>query len=231
MPHSRRLRLRLLLARGSPSRSPAEGSGPAPLDAHARLPDFTSSASKSKRERIAHDREPRKAGDSERGRRPGECRLPQVRGNMKITNRGTFDLSQDPAVAVLTGSHPFHVRPFHDFIYGLDGIKPYMQSFDDWLTSAGFEDNDEEVRDSYDVTLFYTMLRGLPEGKPQACIEHMLDRGQPVFVLHHALLNYREDEWWGEIIGLPDRRFSVGYLAGFLSHRFERRPPRLGRSQ
>ena len=63
-------------------------------------------------------------------------------------------MSQEPEVAVLTGSHPFHVRPFHDFIYGLVGIKPYMQSFDDWLTSAGFEDNDQEVRDSYDVTLF-----------------------------------------------------------------------------
>ena len=133
---------------------------------------------------------------------------------MKITNPGANDVSQELSVAVLTGSHPFHVRPFHDFIYGLDGIKPYMQSFDDWLTSAGFEDNDEEVRDSYDVTLFYTMLRGLPEGKSRACIEHLLDSGQPIFVLHHALLNYRENEWWGEIIGLPDRRFAADIWLG-----------------
>ena len=89
-----------------------------------------------------------------------------------------------------------------------------MQSFDDWLTSAGFEDDDEEVRDSYDVTLFYTMLRGLPEGKSRACIEHLLDSGQPIFVLHHALLNYRENQWWGEIIGLPDRRFTADIWLG-----------------
>ncbi len=89
-----------------------------------------------------------------------------------------------------------------------------MQSFDDWLTSAGFEDSDEEVRDSYDVTLFYTMLRGLPEGKSRACIEHLIDSGQPIFVLHHALLNYRENEWWGEIIGLPDRRFAADIWLG-----------------
>ena len=124
-------------------------------------------------------------------------------------------MSQELDVAVLTGSHPFHVRPFYDFIHGLDGIRPYIQSFDDWLSAAGFEDSDQEERDSYDVTLFYTMLRGLPEGKSRACIEHLFDIGQPVFVLHHALLNYREDDWWAEVVGLPDRTFSSDIWLGF----------------
>jgi len=123
-------------------------------------------------------------------------------------------VSQELDVAVLTGSHPFHVRPFYDFIHDLDGIRPYIQSFDDWLTAAGFEDTDQEERDSYDVTLFYTMLRGSPEGKPRACIEHLFESGQPVFVLHHALLNYREDDWWAEVIGLPDRSFSSDIWLG-----------------
>ena len=119
-------------------------------------------------------------------------------------------MNHELSVAVLTGSHVFHVRPFHDFFHRLDGVRSYIQSFDDWLSSAGFEDNDQEVRDSYDVTLFYTMLRGVPEGKSKACIEHLIDSGQPVFVLHHALLNYSGDGWWGEIIGLPDRRIPSG---------------------
>ncbi|MCY3818314.1 MAG: ThuA domain-containing protein [Gammaproteobacteria bacterium] len=123
-------------------------------------------------------------------------------------------MTQELDVAVLTGSHPFHVRPFHDFINGLDGIRPYIQSFDDWLTAAGFEDSDEKERDSYDVTLFYTMLRGLPEGKSRSCIERLFDSGQPVFVLHHALLNYREDDWWAAVIGLPDRSFSSDIWLG-----------------
>ena len=123
-------------------------------------------------------------------------------------------MNQELEVAVLTGSHPFHVRPFHDFIYGLEGIRPYIQSFDDWLSAAGFEDSDQAERDSYDVTLFYTMLRGLPEGKSRACIEHLFDSGQPVFVLHHALLNYREDDWWAEVVGLPHRRFTSDIWLG-----------------
>ncbi|MDE0451342.1 MAG: ThuA domain-containing protein [Gammaproteobacteria bacterium] len=123
-------------------------------------------------------------------------------------------MSQELDVAVLTGSHPFHVRPFYDFIHGLDGVRPYIQSFDDWLTAAGFEDSDQEERDSYDVTLFYTMLRGVSEGKSRACIEHLFDSGQPVFVLHHALLNYREDDWWAEVVGLPDRSFSSDIWLG-----------------
>ena len=68
------------------------------------------------------------------------------------------------------------------------------------------------------MTLFYTMLRGMPEGKLKACIDHLIDSGQPVFVLHHALLNCMqssnggleplEHEWWGDIIGLNDRRIT-----------------------
>jgi len=130
-----------------------------------------------------------------------------------------FDMSEELTVAVLTGNHRYRVRPFHDFFNGLDGIKAYVQNFDEWLTAAGEDDDDEEERDSYDVTLFYTMLKGAPEGKSKECIDHLFESGQPVFVLHHALLNCMsrgdrgmepaEGDPWGEIIGLPDRRIGT----------------------
>ena len=128
-------------------------------------------------------------------------------------------MSEALSIAVLTGYHSYEVRPFHDFFNGLDGINAYIQNFDEWLTAGGESGDHEAERDSYDVTLFYTMLKGAPEGESKACIDHLFESGQPVFVLHHALLNgmSRGDQGfgaagedpWGEIMGLPNRHISA----------------------
>ena len=137
------------------------------------------------------------------------------------------------SVAVLTGGHFFHVRPFIDFFNGIDGIDAYVHHFDQWLFGAGndsFMDNglrisrpdirgdhgiteppsdDQDMRDSYDVTLFYTMLRDEPDQKTTDSLERMLDSGMPIFVMHHALLNWGVGGLWSEVIGMPDRRIEV----------------------
>ena len=134
------------------------------------------------------------------------------------------------SVAVLTGGHRFHVRPFIDFFNGLDGVDAYVHHFNDWLTPSGIDDHPwfaerrgsdaarsvhEEVRDSFDVTLFYTMLQGPLEGQAKACVDHLIETGKPVFVVHHALLNWtllrdnaivEADPRWGEIVGLTGER-------------------------
>ena len=124
------------------------------------------------------------------------------------------------SVAVLTGGHKFHVRPFIDFFNGLDGIDAYVFNFNDWLTPSGIDDHPwfsktldpvgtkslhEDVRDSFDVTLFYTMLRAPLEGEAKACVNHLIEAGRPVFVMHHALLNW-PDSRWGEIVGVAGER-------------------------
>ena len=124
------------------------------------------------------------------------------------------------SVAVLTGGHKFHVRPFIDFFNALDGVDAYVHHFNDWLTPSGIDDHPwfaktlepigskalhQEVRDSFDVTLFYTMLRGPLEGEAKACVDQLLESGKPMFVMHHALLNW-QDSRWGEFIGITGER-------------------------
>ena len=68
------------------------------------------------------------------------------------------------------------------------------------------------------MTLFYTMLKGAPVGESKVCIDHLFESGQPVFVLHHALLNVMSrgeqgfeaavEGSWGEIMGLPNSHIS-----------------------
>ena len=128
-------------------------------------------------------------------------------------------MSKELTIAVLTGNHSYPIRPFHDFFRNLDGVNAYIQNFDEWLTAAG-ENGDHQIEhDAYDVTLFYTMLRGALEGKAKESINHLFESGQPVFFLHHAILNGLSringslepaaGEPWSEIMGLPERGITL----------------------
>ena len=69
------------------------------------------------------------------------------------------------------------------------------------------------------MTLFYTMLKGAPVGESKMCIDHLFESGQPVFVLHHGLLNVMSrgeqgfeaavEDPWEKIMGLPNRHISA----------------------
>tara|TARA_B100000029_G_scaffold467273_1_gene503412 strand:- start:710 stop:898 length:189 start_codon:yes stop_codon:yes gene_type:complete len=61
---------------------------------------------------------------------------------------------------------------FHDFFNGLDGINAYIHNFDEWLTAGGESCGHDAERDSYDVILFYTMLKGTPAGESKVCIDN-----------------------------------------------------------
>ena len=81
-------------------------------------------------------------------------------------------MSKELTIAVLTGNHSYPIRPFHDFFRNLDGVNAYIQNFDEWLTAAGENGAHQTEHDAYDVTLFYTMLRGAPEGKAKESINY-----------------------------------------------------------
>ena len=111
-------------------------------------------------------------------------------------------------VAVITGWHSFDVLGFHRLFRSLDGVDAYIQHLNDFSSSP------EEVRDSYDVVLFYFMPRPTPDsegawyvGKPKAALEHLGETKQGVSVLHHALLAYPDWPYWSEICGIADRGF------------------------
>jgi len=111
--------------------------------------------------------------------------------------------------AVVTGGHEYDVVKLHLLFRGLDGIDAYIQHMDDFASSP------EEVRDSYDAVVFYTMLmegpheEGLPgyAGKPKAAVEHLGATSQGIIMLHHAILAYPQCETWSDIVGITKRSF------------------------
>jgi hypothetical protein len=113
-------------------------------------------------------------------------------------------------LAVITGSKAHDVIGFHKLFRNLVGINSYIQHIDDFASSP------EEVRDRYDVVLFFFMMQtgpvdeGLPGycGQPKAALKHLGQTGQGIVVLHHALLAYPEWSTWSEIVGIQDRTLS-----------------------
>ena len=60
-------------------------------------------------------------------------------------------------IAVVTGGHPFDVIGFSDLFRALDGVQAYIQHIDDFAVAS------EEIRDSYDVVLFYSFMQPEPQ--------------------------------------------------------------------
>ena len=59
-------------------------------------------------------------------------------------------------VAVVVGHHSYEVQPFQDMFTAMEGIQCYIQHIEQ------FTSNTKEVRESYDVVVFYTMRQDTP---------------------------------------------------------------------
>ncbi len=83
-------------------------------------------------------------------------------------------------VAVITGGHSYDVPNFHLLFRALPGIDAYIQHMNDFASSP------QDVRNGYDVVLFYTMFmdeptdEGLPwhAGKPLTALQGLRDEGK-----------------------------------------------------
>ena len=126
---------------------------------------------------------------------------------------GSSQKAGEIKIAVVTGGHSFDVLNFHRLFRCLKGVDTYIQHMDDFASSP------QEVRDSYDAVLFYTMLRegptdeGMPwyAGQPKTALEHLGDTEQGIFMLHHAILAYPQWQFWSDLCGIQERSF--GYHA------------------
>jgi uncharacterized protein len=113
-------------------------------------------------------------------------------------------------LAVITGEKAHDVIGFHKLFRSLDGINSYIQHIDDFASTP------EEVRDRYDVVLFFFMMQadptdeGLPGycGQPKSAIENLKQTGQGIVVLHHALLAYPQWSTWDKIVGIRERNLT-----------------------
>jgi type 1 glutamine amidotransferase len=125
-----------------------------------------------------------------------------------------FDKDDSIRVAVVTGAHPYDVLGFHGLFNSLGGVVPYIQHMDDFTSSS------DEIRNGYDVVLFYTMLKKSPDdeaatwyqGKPMSALASLCQGGQGILVLHHAILAFPEWQLWSDLVGIEDRSF--GYHIG-----------------
>ncbi len=127
--------------------------------------------------------------------------------------------SQPIKTAVITGGHAFDVPNFHLLFRNLEGIDAYIQHIDDFSSSP------QEVRDRYDVVLFYIMMiegpkeEGLPwyAGHPKTALEHLGETKQGIFLLHHTLLAYPQWPVWDELVGIRNRG-TFGFSFGETVH-------------
>ena len=113
----------------------------------------------------------------------------------------TFADNDNITVAVITGGHAFDVPGFQAIFRDMPGVDSYIQHQDNWVEDVA------EVREQYDVLLFYNMPRGEPETRAKAIFEQLGESGQGIFLLHHAILAYLPWSFWGDLVGIPDRSF------------------------
>jgi len=115
---------------------------------------------------------------------------------------------QNPlTTAIVTGGHPFDVQGFHQLFRSLEGIDAYVQHLDDFASAP------EEVRDAYDVVVFYIMFPGEPtndgipwySGEPRTALDHLGTTKQGIVVLHHAVVSYPDYSLWTELVGIGTR--------------------------
>jgi type 1 glutamine amidotransferase len=121
---------------------------------------------------------------------------------------------KDPLkVAVITGGHLFDVPNFHLLFRSWPEVDAYIQPMLDFASSP------LQVRDSYDVVLFYIMLMDALEKddlgpqlkKAKNAIEHLRETGQGLVVMHHAILAYPGWQTWTDLTGLPNRKFTFDH--------------------
>ncbi len=118
--------------------------------------------------------------------------------------------TQPVKTAVVTGGHPYDVINFSALFRRMDGVDAYIQHIDDFSAAS------REVRESYDVILFYIMMLRTPQdegtpvyaGKPRTALEDLGRTNQGIVVLHHAILAYPEWSLWNDIVGVDGRIFS-----------------------
>ena len=89
-------------------------------------------------------------------------------------------------IAVITGGHSYDVIGFQQLFRKMPELDIYIQHMDDFCSSP------EEVRDFYDVVVFYIMMtegpvdEALPwyQGKPKTALEHLGKTGQEIGRAH-----------------------------------------------
>jgi hypothetical protein len=126
----------------------------------------------------------------------------------------------DPVkVAVVVGRHPYDEPNFQKMFCSLPGVEANIQNLDEFAACP------PEIRDAYDVVLFYNFHMETPgapsdwgAGDRREVVEAIgrNPRPQGIFILHHAVLAFPDWPVWSEICGIGKRSF--GFHGGQSVH-------------
>lgn len=105
--------------------------------------------------------------------------------------------------AVVVGYHTYDVCALQEMFEGFEDLHCYVQHLEQFTSST------EDIRDSYDAVIFYTMEHRTPdedrpwyEGNVKEAMDHLGESGQGIVVLHHSLLAFENWPAWKQMTGL-----------------------------
>jgi type 1 glutamine amidotransferase len=111
--------------------------------------------------------------------------------------------------AFITGAHPYDAVALWNSLTSLEGVAWYPQSLDNFAMDVG------ERRNDYDVLVFYHFHQPTPgeetewwEQGQRAALESIGSTDQGVVLLHHSFLAFPDWEFWSQLSGIADRRFT-----------------------
>ncbi len=116
-------------------------------------------------------------------------------------------------VAVVVGHHSYEVQPFQEMFESFPEMHCYIQHLEQFTSSS------KEVRESYDVVVFYTMWLDTPvndgpwyEGEALNALSGLGKTDQGILVLHHSILAFQEWPFWKDLTGLDPKKYRDYHL-------------------
>jgi hypothetical protein len=120
-------------------------------------------------------------------------------------------INQPLKTAVLIGGHTFDVPGFRALLDSLPDVDYYLQDLENFAADSG------KVRAQYETILFYNMPRHVPDPGNRGdlrvigALESVVEAGQGIVVLHHAVLAFAEWSWWADLVDIADRSFGYDH--------------------
>jgi len=107
-------------------------------------------------------------------------------------------------IAVITEWHPIDVIAFQKLFESFPEFECYIQSLELFIA-------DEKNRDCYDAVVYYNLSMPLlqEDSKTYKYFTQKMGRTkQGIFLLHHAILCYDGWDFWSELTGIENRKFT-----------------------
>ena len=113
-------------------------------------------------------------------------------------------MSQKLKIAVITEWHPIDVIAFQKLFESFPEFDSYIQSLELFVA-------DEKNRDVYDAVVYYNLSMPLLQEDSSTYryfTEKMGKTRQGIILLHHAILCYNGWDFWSELSGIDNRKFT-----------------------